>query len=205
MEELFNKPILDQMYEFRKDYFEQYVYDNSEEIRNLEHKVCDMSENIMNYLKKIIPNKKELKKIIEMLNNYELKYTKQIEFWNLQYFKLGMIEKEKIRNELFANNMELKENDTFFNYELNGFADWIEEQKRKYTFETTEYKELQKEYNEISKKYPNAVEVFEDLKCVTLTEEEMKALIALRKIDIDMGSMEKELCFRLGMKEVINF
>ena len=205
MEELFNKPILDQMYEFRKDYFEQYVYDNSEEIRNLEHKVCDMSENIMNYLKKIIPNKKELKKIIEMLNNYELKYTKQIEFWNLQYFKLGMIEKEKIRNELFANNMELKENDTFLNYELNGFADWIEEQKRKYTFETTEYKELQKEYNEISKKYPNAVEVFEDLKCVTLTEEEMKALIALRKIDIDMGSMEKELCFRLGMKEVINF
>lgn len=205
MEELFNKPILDQMYEFRKDYFEQYVYDNSEEIRNLEHIVCDMSENIMNYLKKIIPNKKELKKIIEMLNNYELKYTKQIEFWNLQYFKLGMIEKEKIRNELFANNMELKENDTFLNYELNGFADWIEEQKRKYTFETTEYKELQKEYNEISKKYPNAVEVFEDLKCITLTEEEMKALIALRKIDIDMGSMEKELCFRLGMKEVINF
>lgn len=205
MEELFNKPILDQMYEFRKDYFEQYVYDNSEEIRNLEHIVCDMSENIMNYLKKIIPNKKELKKIIEMLNNYELKYTKQIEFWNLQYFKLGMIEKEKIRNELFANNMELKENDTFLSYELNGFADWIEEQKRKYTFETKEYKELQKEYNEISEKYPNAVEVFEDLKCITLTEEEMKALIALRKIDIDMGSMEKELCFRLGMKEVINF
>lgn len=205
MEELFNKPILDQMYEFRKDYFEQYVYDNSEKIRNLEHKVCDMSENIMNYLKKVIPNKKELKKIIEMLNNYELKYTKQIEFWNLQYFKLGMIEKEKIRNELFANNMELKENDTFLNYELNGFADWIEEQKRKYTFGTKEYKELQKKYNEISKKYPNAVEVFEDLKCITLTEEEMKALIVLRKIDIDMGSMEKELCFRLGMKEVINF
>lgn len=205
MEELFNKPILDQMYEFRKDYFEQYVYDNSEEIRNLEHKVCDMSENIMNYLKKIILNEKELKKVIEMLNNYELEYSNQIGFWNLQYFKLGMIEKEKIRNELFANNMKLKENDTFLNYELKGFADWIEEQKRKYTFETTEYKELQKEYNEISKKYPNAVEVFEDLNCINLTEEEMKALIALRKIDIDMGSMEKELCFRLGMKEVINF
>ena len=29
MKELFNKPILDQMYEFRKDYFEQYVYENN--------------------------------------------------------------------------------------------------------------------------------------------------------------------------------
>lgn len=33
----------------------------------------------------------------------------------------------------------------------------------------------------------------------------MDALVELREIDIDMGCMEKELCFKLGMKEVINF
>ena len=98
-----------------------------------------------------------------------------------------------------------KENDTFINYELNGFSDWVEEQKRKYTFETKEYKELQKRYNEISEKYPNAIEVFEDLKPIVLNKEEMDALVELREIDIDMGCMEKELCFKLGMKEVINF
>ena len=29
MEELFNKPILDQMYWFRKEDFEQYIYDKN--------------------------------------------------------------------------------------------------------------------------------------------------------------------------------
>ena len=48
-------------------------------------------------------------------------------------------------------------------------------------------------------------EVFEDLKPIVLNKEEMDALVELREIDIDMGCMEKELCFKLGMKEVINF
>ncbi len=116
-----------------------------------------------------------------------------------------MLDKDKIRNEFFANQMEIKDNDTFLNYEANNFSDWLEEQKRKYTFETKEYKELQEKYNEISEKYPNAIEVFEDLKPINLNKEEMKALVKLRKIDIDMGYMEKDLCFKLGMKEVLNF
>ncbi len=205
MKELFNKPILDQMYEFRKDYFEQYVYENNKKIRDIESKVCGISENLIMFLKQNIQNKKDCEKAIKMLDNYALELSSEMEFWSCTYFKLGMIEREKIRNELFANNMEVKENDTFINYELNGFSDWVEEQKRKYTFETKEYKELQKRYNEISEKYPNAIEVFEDLKPIVLNKEEMDALVELREIDIDMGCMEKELCFKLGMKEVINF
>lgn len=205
MKELFNKPILDQMYEFRKDYFEQYVYENNKKIRDIESKVCGISENLIMFHKQNIQNKKDCEKAIKMLDNYALELSSEMEFWSCTYFKLGMIEREKIRNELFANNMEVKENDTFINYELNGFSDWVEEQKRKYTFETKEYKELQKRYNEISEKYPNAIEVFEDLKPIVLNKEEMDALVELREIDIDMGCMEKELCFKLGMKEVINF
>lgn len=148
MKELFNKPILDQMYEFRKDDFEQFMYQNNDRIKEGEL---------------------------------------------------------HIRNEFFENKLSIKERDTFLNYEANNFSDWLEEQKRKYTFETKEYKELQKSYNEISEKYPNAIEVFEDLEVIELNKEEMKALVELRKIDIDMGYMEKDLCFKLGMKEVINF
>ncbi|MGM9970185.1 MAG: DUF6664 family protein [Anaeroplasma sp.] len=205
MEGLFNKPILDQMYEFRKEDFEQYVYENNKEIRDIELKICDLSEELMMFLKKIIPNTKEYEKAVKMLDNYELEFGSEIEFWSLIYFKLGMLEREKIRNEFFANKMEIKDNDTFLNYEANNFSDWLEEQKRKYTFETKEYKELQKKYNEISEKHPNAIEVFEDLKPISLNKEEIKALVKLRKIDIDMGYMEKDLCFKLGMKEVLNF
>lgn len=44
MEELFNKPILDQMYWFRKEDFEQYIYDKNKEIQEIEGKVCDNAE-----------------------------------------------------------------------------------------------------------------------------------------------------------------
>jgi len=122
-----------------------------------------------------------------LFSNYELEYSKEIDIWGLAYFKLGMIEREKIRNEFFEKEAKTKDNDTFINYYKNNFSEWIEEQKRKYTFETKEYKELQKKYNDISKKYPNATKVYEDLSPIELNKEEMKALVELREIDIEMG------------------
>ena len=97
------------------------------------------------------------------------------------------------------------DNETFLNCDSDEFSSWVEQQKHKYTFGTKEYRELQKRYREISEKYPNAVEVFENLTPIELTKDEMNALIELRNIGIAMGHMEKFLCFKLGMKEVINF
>lgn len=204
MKELFNKPILDQMYEFRKEDFEQSIYDNNAEIKEIENKVYDVSEEFNNFLKKVISDPKDYHIALEMFRNYELAYSNEIEFWSRVYFKLGMTDREKIRNEFLNNKLENDE-DTYFNHETNDISDWVEEQKRKYTFGTKEYKELQKRYNEIGEKYPNALEVFENLEPIILNKDEMKALIDLREIDIDMGHMEKKLCFKLGMKEVINF
>ena len=116
-----------------------------------------------------------------------------------------MIEREKIRNEFFRETNKIKDNDTFINYFKNNLSEWIEEQKRKYIFETKEYKELQKRYNDISKQYPNVTKVYEDLSTIQLNKEEMKALVDLREIDIELVYMELNLCFKLGMKEVINF
>ena len=205
MEGLFNKPILDQMYEFRKEDFEQEVYDTNSELKEIETTLYDLAEDFTIFLKKIIPNQKDYDQAVKMFTNYDLLYSNEIGFWSKTYFKLGMLEREKIRNEFFANKAEIKETDTFINYGANELSEWIEEQKRKYTFGTKEYKELQNRYNEISEKYPNAIEVFEDLKPIVLNKEEIKALVELREIDIEMGSMEEILCFKLGMKEVINF
>ena len=51
MEELFNKPILDQMYEFRKEDFEQSIYDNNAEIKEIENGEKCFSENLTKKLK----------------------------------------------------------------------------------------------------------------------------------------------------------
>lgn len=205
MEELLNKPILNQMYEYRKEDFEKSVYDSEKEIRDIESNVCDLEQELINFLEKVIQNKKDYDTAIEIFKKYDNTYSKQIEFWGCAYFKLGMIDREKIRNEFFEKKMQLEETDTLLDSYNDDLSEYIEEQKRKYTFETKEYKELRKKYSEIAEKYPNAVEVFEDMKPIELNKDEMKALCELRDIDIEMGSMEKKLCFKLGMKEVINF
>lgn len=205
MEELLNKPILNQMYEYRKEDFEKSVYDSEKEIRDIESNVCDLEQELINFLEKVIQNKKDYDTAIEIFKKYDNTYSKQIEFWGCAYFKLGMIDREKIRNEFFEKKMQLEETDTLLDSYNDDLSEYIEEQKRKYTFETKEYKELRKKYSEIAEKYPNAVEVFEDMKPIELNKDEMKALCELRDIDIEMGSMEKKVCFKLGMKEVINF
>lgn len=205
MKGLFNKPILDQMYEFRKEDFEQEVYNTNSELKEIESVLYDFAEDFSMFLKKIIPNQKDYEQAVKMFTNYDLLYSNEIGFWSKTYFKLGMIERQKIRNEFFGSKMKINENDTFLNYEANNFSDWLEEQKRKYCFDTPEYKELQNRYRKISEKYPNATEVFEDLEFIELNKEEQKALIELRKIDVEMGDMEKDLCFKLGIKEAMSF
>jgi len=207
MKNLFEEPVLDQMYEFRKDEFEQAVYEDNKEIKDIELNILENAEKFTEYLKEIIPVLENAEKAVEMFENYQLEYVDSIEFWCKTYFKLGMIEREEIKKEFLKHRLENnnKETDTFLNFPLNCLSEYIETQKRKYTLETPEYKKLMKRYREISEKYPKVISVFEDLEPIVLTKEEMKALVELREIDLTIGSLEKDLCFKLGMKEVINF
>ena len=207
MKKLFEEPILDQMYEFRKDEFEQAIYEENKEIKDIELDILEKADNFIEYLKKIIPVSENIETAVEMFENFQFKHVDSMEFWCKTYFKLGMIEREEIKKEFIKHELENtnKDTDTFLNFPLNCLSEYIETQKRKYTLETPEYKRLMKRYREISEKYPKVISVFEDLEPIVLTKDEMKALVELREIDLTIGSLEKDLCFKLGMKEVINF
>ena len=205
MKEIFNKPVLDQLYSFRKEEFEQNLYNEDEQIKKLELEITDLSEGFVNHLKNTITNENELKNVLKLFRNYELKASEETDFWGLIYFKMGVNDGIKMSNELLSSRKIKKEDSTFLNYENNNFSEWLEEQKRKYSLETSSYKELQNRYRKISEKYPNVIEVFEDFKPMALNKEEIEALIELRMIDSEMADMEKDLCFKLGVKEVLNF
>ena len=205
MKQIFNKSILEQLYAFRKEDFEQDVYNNNSEVKELELKMTELSENFVSYLKKVISNEDELNEVLKLFRNYESESSKETDFWGLIYFKMGVNDGIKMSNELLSSRKIKKEDSTFLNYENNNFSEWLEVQKRKYSFDTLEYKELQNKYRKISEKYPNATEVFEDFKPMELNKEEVEALIELRKIDVEMGDMEKDLCFKLGIKEAMSF
>lgn len=199
MEELFNKPILNQMYEFRKEDFGQAIYDSNEEIKQCEDEVCELSGNFIELLKAVITDQEQLKKVLDMFKNYNQKSSKQLDLLNCAYFKLGITDGAKIKNELFSTNT-----DTYFNSKENDISEWLENKIRECILDTDEYKELQKKYNEISKKYPYVVKIFEDSEPFALKKEEVKALIELRKIYNNMGDLENKLCFKLGMNEILN-
>ena len=205
MKEIFNKPVLEQLYAFRKESFEQDLYNENVEIKKLELEVTDLSEGFVNHLKNIITDENELKNVLKLFRNYELKSSEETDFWGLIYFKLGIVEGNKLAHEITPVKSIKKDDDSFLNYDNNNFSEWLEGQKRKYCFDTPEYKELQNRYRKISEKYPNVTEVFEDLEFIELNKEEQKALIELRRIDVEMGDMEKDLCFKLGIKEAMSF
>ena len=80
MEELFNKPILDQMYWFRKEDFEQYIYDKNKEIQEIEGKVCDNAEALLQFFNGLIQDEKLQEKFKELLQNYELSFSDEVDF-----------------------------------------------------------------------------------------------------------------------------
>ena len=66
MKEIFNKPVLDQLYSFRKEEFEQNLYNEDEQIKKLELEITDLSEGFVNHLKAIITDENELKKVLKL-------------------------------------------------------------------------------------------------------------------------------------------
>ena len=56
MEKIFDKPILEQMYLFRKEDFEQTTYDNNKEIQEIESEVYNINEKLIILLKEVISN-----------------------------------------------------------------------------------------------------------------------------------------------------
>ena len=169
----FEMPILEQMYHFRKEDFEQAIYDNKKVIREIEGKVCDNSETLVQFFDGLIQNKKSQEIFKELLQDYILSYSNEIDFWCLEYYKLGMNDMHKLKYELNPNNNKtITKCEKFFDYMDGELADYLQ---NKIDYNTPVYKEYKAKNREIYRKYPKVIEVFEDSMPVILIQEEMNA------------------------------
>ena len=116
MEKIFDKPILEQMYLFRKEDFEQTTYDNNKEIQEIESEVYNINEKLIILLKEVISNEEDFKKVKNKLQEYELKFSKEVDFWSKAYYKLGMNDMYKLKCELKNENSDIKKGKTFLDY-----------------------------------------------------------------------------------------
>ena len=200
---------MEKLFRFRKEYFEQKVYDNNEEIIEIGNEIVDAQDKMINFVKEILGEDKEKLETFEKLyRNVELTSSKEIYFWSLQYYKLGITEftkmKQEFSKEKYAKYLDEKEIQEPINELMEDFFDDIlgelENEKAKKLFKTSKYKEISKKYNEISKKYPNAVLAFEDSKVCPLTKEEVQGLIKLIEQEKETSLDETKLAVLLGIK-----
>ena len=95
MEELFNRPILDQLYDSISDDFETMLLKK----KNLDGKFTEslkVEKELINLIKKVVKDEEKLDPIIAKLNKFELAIGNETK----HYYKLGIVDSKKILMEI---------------------------------------------------------------------------------------------------------
>ncbi len=202
MNNIFDKPIIDQLFEHRKENFEQYTYDNNDEIRNIQVSISKKNEKILAFVKRHLANEENYKKFFNMFENYETKTSEELYFWSKEYYKLGMIDMNKLKSEMKCSKTDVDTYDIFLDFTESELDEYI---KKRLDYSSNNIKAYKQKYDEIAKKYPNVLKVFEKSMPITLNIEEMKLLIELIKLNEKVRTEERKMCFKLGISEVLDF
>lgn len=202
MENIFDMPILEQMFYFRKEDIDQTIYEKESEIRDIEDKVYEYNEKLIAVLKEVIPNKKDLEKVEEMIQNYDLEFSGEVDFWSKAYYKLGMNDMYKLKCELKNENSDIKKGKIFLDY-IDGKLD--EYMQENLIYKTKSYQLYKDKLKVIAEKYPRVLKVHEDSTPIVLTEEEMVQLMELKKLDARVRAEEVKVYFKMGINEILNF
>ena len=191
-----------QMYYFRREDIEQTIYEKESEIRNIEDKIFKYNAKLIEVLEEVIPNKKDFEKIKEMIQNYDLKFSEEVDFWSKAYYKLGMNDMFKLKCELKNENPEIKKEKTFLDYVDGELEEYMQE---KLLYKTENYQAYKDKLKVIAEKYPRVLKVHEDSTPIVLNEEEMIQLMELKELDAKVRAEEVKAYFKMGIKEVLNF
>lgn len=97
---------------------------------------------------------------------------------------------------------KIEQYNSFIDFATDDFIDFVE--RKKFEYKNKEYIAYTKKRREITEKYSNINKLYNDLEPVILTKEEAEKLIELFKVASHLNFMEEMLCFKLGMKEIIN-
>ena len=94
MEELFNRSILDQLYDSISDDFETMLLKK----KNLDGKFTEslkVEEELINLIKKVVKDEKKLDPIIAKLNKFELAIGNETDLLCKHYYKLVIVDSKK--------------------------------------------------------------------------------------------------------------
>lgn len=200
MKELKNK-ILDSLYEIREGEVEKHYiakYGKPEDSKKTEK----AEERLVEFMKKFIKDEKDMQNLYEKLNKYELCVMGEMCFWFKPYYKSGFIDgislKKQIKEEKTINNSS---EESIIYQNINEISDFLEEQKYKNLKQNNDYIKIEKEIEEIKKKFPKIRNFFENDEITEFSKEEIKAILDIVELHNDRAMYEGDEMFKIGLKE----
>lgn len=99
MEELFNRSILDQLYDSICDDFEMLLIKKKNQDGKFTNSM-KVEEELTNLIKSIIIDEEKVDTILDKLNEFELAIGSEIDTFCRHYYKLGIVDSKKILMEI---------------------------------------------------------------------------------------------------------
>lgn len=198
---LINANILEELYERECEEFEDYVVEKNEEKRKFNEEIV-IAEELREIVKSGFSETK-VKDFETKFEQYLQKQFEEYEYWTKKYFKLGIINGIRLKNDVL--NVISNKKQDFLSYYCNSFTEYLEITKVNNVINSKEYKKLRKKMNEIKEKYPRVMEFLEDKDIIeNPTKEEQKAIFDILDITEEMAILEEKEIFKMGMREMLN-
>ena len=187
----------EELFENQKNDFESYVTKKTQSKEYYED--ARILEEIKGIIGKSNLDNDIKQKISKKFEEYERAELAEYEFWVRKYFKLGIINGIRLKDELN------KSDDTFFSNNSDGFTEYIEDIRYNKIFRNEEYQKIKDEIGRYKEKYPRLITFFEDNTYIeNITEEEQKAIFEVMSLIEQMFMLEEKEMFKMGMKEMKN-
>ena len=196
MEDLFNVPILEELYDSRCENFETYIMKKSNDSQIKLSKITDNFDEVL----KMIPTKKK-----KMINDLlEKAYKDMLDFstyWGKQYYKLGILDGKRLNTELKENKKIIEYDESFINDYSSDFDDFFERYKRKELRKNSRYKEILSRISELKNKNPKILNYLENNEIEDFSKEDKQDLLEIINLNEERVAMEIKSVFRLGIRE----
>ena len=88
--------LLKQLYDLRKEDYEEYMHNKSDELKKINSLILESEDKIISFIREKAGIDK-LDEFIPLFNNYQIKSYDEINFWTWQYYKLGVCDYKKFK------------------------------------------------------------------------------------------------------------
>lgn len=205
--ELFEKQVLNDMYETRRDGLEcLYIrmYGEPEEIKETKQ----AKEELENLMKELVTDEEKQKELWLKLDKFEGCMSGEMSFWDKQYYKLGFLDRiylkkeiNETRNTFLVNKIDDTNKNSFFHKYIDSIMQFLEDNRFSNWRKRKDYKTITDKMTKIKNKYPNVRTFVDDRVAIELTKEELQAVLEYISLDDDIERIEKIETFKLGIKE----